>query len=207
MAFITIDPAAQTARENYFLMTNLVVPRPIAWVSSLSPDGVRNLAPHSYFNVISTDPPILHFTQTGRKDTLTNVEASGEFVINLVSMALAEQMNRTATNFPPDEDEFTWAGVDATPSTHIAPPRVAAAPAAFECRVRSILPMGNGNMVFGDVLAVHIDESIWSEGRVDVTAMAPVGRLGGSSYAAVDDVFKLARQTWDDVQQQRSEQP
>ena len=196
MAQIAIDPAAQTPRENYFLMTNLVVPRPIAWVSSLAADGTRNLAPHSYFNVISTDPPIVHFTQTGRKDTLTNVEATGEFVVNLVSADLAEAMNLTSANFPPDQDEFSWAGLDATPSTHVTPPRVAAAKAAMECRVRTILPMGNGNMVFGDVLVVHVDESIWAEGRIDVAAMAPIGRLGGSAYTHVADIFKLTRPTW-----------
>ena len=196
---VSIDPSQQTARETYFLLTNLVVPRPIAWVSSLGPGGVRNLAPHSYFNVVSTDPPIIHFTQTGRKDTLNNVEATGEFVVNVVSEDLAEAMNLTAADFPPGEDEFTWAGVEAIASSSVAPPRVARARAAFECRVRSILPMGNGNMVFGDVLAVHIDQDVWADGRVDVAAMAPVGRLGGSAYATVKDIFKLARPTWADL--------
>jgi flavin reductase (DIM6/NTAB) family NADH-FMN oxidoreductase RutF len=196
MATIAIDPTAQTPRETYFLLTNLVVPRPIAWVSSLAPDGTRNLAPHSYFNIASSDPPIVHFTQTGRKDTLANVEASGEFVVNVVSADLAEAMNLTAADFPPDQDEFTWAGLEATPSDLVAPPRVTAAKAALECRVRSILPMGNGNMVFGDVLTVHLDESIWSDGRVDVAALAPIGRLGGSAYTHVADIFKLARPTW-----------
>ena len=195
-----IDPAASTPRENYFLLTNLIIPRPIAWVSSLAADGTRNLAPHSYFNIVSSNPPIIHFTQTGRKDTLTNVEATGEFVINLVNADLAEQMNVTAADFPPDQDEFTWAGVEATPSTTVAPPRVASAPAAFECRVRSILEMGNGNMVFGDVLLVHVDDRIWSEGRVDPDALAPVARLGGSSYAHINNVFKLPRPLWADLQ-------
>src|SRR3712207_3989578 len=145
MTWITIDPATQTARENYFLLTNLVVPRPIAWVSSLAADGTRNLAPHSYFNIISSDPPIIHFTQTGRKAPLANVGATREFVVNVVSLDLAEAMNLTAANFPPGEDEFTWAHLESTPSTHVAPPRVAAARAAFECRVRTILEMGNGN--------------------------------------------------------------
>ncbi len=200
MASIAIDPAEQTPRETYFLLTNLVVPRPIAWVSSLGPGGVRNLAPHSYFNIASHDPPIIHFTQSGRKDTLGNVETTGEFVVNVVSLDQAEAMNMTAADFPPDQDEFTWAGVEATPSSLVSPPRVAGARAAFECRVRTILPMGNGNMVFGDVLVVHIDEGIWADGRIDVAAMAPVGRLGGSAYATVTDIFKLARPTWADLQ-------
>jgi flavin reductase (DIM6/NTAB) family NADH-FMN oxidoreductase RutF len=202
MTHLLIDPAEHTPRENYFLLTSLVVPRPIAWVSTLDAQGVRNLAPHSYFNVASNDPPIVHFTQTGRKDTLTNVEATGEFVISLVSMELAEAMNLTAADFPPGEDEFTWAGVEAAPSSHVAPPRVAAARAAMECRVRTIIPMGNGNMVFGDVLAFHLDEAIYSDGRVDMEGLSSVGRLGGSWYAAVDDPFRLERPSWADLRQQ-----
>ncbi|MPZ71750.1 MAG: flavin reductase family protein [Nitriliruptorales bacterium] len=196
MAYLEIDPAAQTSRENYFLLTGLVVPRPIAWVSSLSENGVRNLAPHSYFNIVSSDPPIVHFTQTGRKDTLTNVETTGEFVINFVSVELAEAMNLTAADFPHDEDEFAWAGLEAAASTRVSPPRVAAVRAAFECRVRTILEMGNGNMVFGDVVAVHVDESVFRDGRVDMARLAAVGRLGGSWYSAVDDPFRLDRPTW-----------
>ena len=200
MAAISIDPSTQTPRENYFLLTNLVVPRPIAWVSTLGPGGVRNLAPHSYFNIVSTDPPIVHFTQTGRKDTLLNVEDTGEFVINMVSADMAEPMNMTSANFPRDEDEFTWAGVDAIASTHVAPPRVAGARASMECRVRTILPMGNGNMVFGDVVMAHIDERVWANGRVDVAALAPLARLGGSWYGALSDIFKRVRPTWAEIQ-------
>jgi flavin reductase (DIM6/NTAB) family NADH-FMN oxidoreductase RutF len=202
MTHLLIDPAEHTPRENYFLLTSLVVPRPIAWVSSLGPDGVRNLAPHSYFNIASSDPPIVHFTQTGRKDTLTNVEATGEFVISLVSTELTEAMNLTAADFPPDQDEFTWAGVEAAPSLHVAPPRVAAARAAMECRVRTIIPMGNGNMVFGDVLAFHVDEAVLKDGRVDLAGLSAVGRLGGSWYAAVDDPFRLDRPSWADLRNQ-----
>ena len=199
MAFLSLDLADQAPREVYHLLTNVVVPRPIAWVSTVSANGVRNLAPHSYFNIASHDPPIVHFTQTGRKDTLRNVEASGEFVVNIVSRDLAEAMNITAADFPPAEDEFSWAGLEAAASTLVTPPRVAAARAAMECRVRTILPMGNGNMVFGDVLMVHVDTGIWAHGRIDLAALAPVGRLGGSAYATVTDIFKLARPTWSDL--------
>ena len=191
-----IDPAESTPRENYFLLTNLIIPRPIAWVSSLAADGTRNLAPHSYFNIVSSNPPIIHFTQAGRKDTLNNVEATGEFVVNLVSVDLAEQMNISSADFPSDEDEFTWAGLEAAESVTVAPPRVANAPAAFECRVRTILEMGNGNMVFGDVLLAHVDDRIWSDGRVDPEALNPLARLGGSSYAHLRPSFKLPRPTW-----------
>ncbi len=196
-----IDPAAQTPRENYFLLTNLVVPRPIAWVSTLGSDGTRNLAPHSYFNIVSSNPPIIHFTQAGRKDTLHNVEASGEFVVNVVSDDLVEPMNLTSADFPPTEDEFTWAGLETVASQRVAPPRVARARAAFECRVRTILEIGNGNMVFGDVVAVYVDDSIYDGGRIDIQALAPVARLGGSSYADLTHIYKLARPSWADLQQ------
>jgi flavin reductase (DIM6/NTAB) family NADH-FMN oxidoreductase RutF len=199
MADLEIDPATLQGREGYFLLTGLVVPRPIAWVSSLSADGMRNLAPHSYFNACSTDPLIVHFTSTGVKDTLRNVRSTGEFVVNIVSMELLEPMNLTAADFPPGEDEFTWAHLKAAPSTVVAPPRVAAAPAALECRVREIKPVGNGNMVFGDVVHLHVAERVWRDGRVDPHALAPVGRLAGSAYLTPGEVVKIPRPTWDDV--------
>ena len=187
------------------MLTNLVIPRPIAWVSTLGPGGVRNLAPHSYFNIMSSNPPIVHFTQSGRKDTLLNVEDSGEFVVNIVSDDLAEQMNLTSADFPREEDEFAWAGLEATPSSVVAPPRVAVARAALECQVRTIVSMGNGNMVFGDVVAVHIDDSVYVNGRVDPAALAPIGRLGGSAYTHVNDIFKLTRPTWDELKPDHAE--
>lgn len=201
VGFVEIDPFSELeGRRGYFLMTSLVVPRPIAWVSTLSTDGVRNVAPHSYFNAISSKPLILHFTSTGVKDTLTNVRATGEFVVNIVSAELVEKMNLTAANFPPAEDEFDWAGLEAAPSSVVAPPRLAAAKAAFECRLRSVVSMGDGNMVFGDVIRIHVDESVMRDGRVDPILLRPVGRLGGSGYVDVaSGVFELRRPTWDDV--------
>jgi flavin reductase (DIM6/NTAB) family NADH-FMN oxidoreductase RutF len=199
MTDLEIDPAELKGREGYFLLTGLVVPRPIAWVSSLAADGTRNLAPHSYFNVCSSDPPIVHFTSTGVKDTLRNVRATGEFVVNIVSMAQIEQMNLTAANFPPGEDEFAWAGLETARSAVVAPPRVAGAPAALECRVREIKAIGNGNMVFGDVVHIYVAERVWSDGRVDPAALQPVGRLAGSAYLSPGEVIKIPRPTWDDV--------
>jgi len=116
--------------------------------------------------------------------------------VNIVSADLAEIMNLTAADFPHDEDEFAWAGLDATPSTHVAPPRVSGARAALECRVRQVLSVGNGNMVFGDVVAIHIDESIWVDGRVDPDLLEPLGRLSGAYYAALQPSFKIPRPTW-----------
>lgn len=203
-----IDPARLEGREPYFLITSLVVPRPIAWVSSVSAAGVVNLAPHSYFNVISSNPWILHFTSTGEKDTLRNVRATGEFVVNVVTRELVEEMNFTSADFPPDESEMEWAGLAPAPSSRVAVPRVARARVAFECKVDEIVSKGNGHMVFGEVLVAHVDESLFAEGRVDPHLLRPVGRLGGALYTdATGDVFKLPRPTWEQVRTGEAEPP
>lgn len=195
-----IDPARLEGREPYFLITSLVVPRPIAWVSSLSAAGVANVAPHSYFNVISSNPWILHFTSTGEKDTLRNVRANGEFVVNVVTRELVAEMNFTSADFPPGESEFEWAGLEEAPSVRVRPPRVARARVAFECKLNEIVSKGNGHMVFGDVQVAHVDEELLRDGRVDPHLLRPVGRLGGALYTdASGDVFKLPRPTWDQV--------
>ena len=195
-----IDPARLEGREPYFLITSLVVPRPVAWVSSLSPEGVANVAPHSYFNVISSNPWILHFTSTGEKDTLRNVRATGEFVVNVVTRELVEEMNFTSADFPPDESEFEWAGLEAAPSSRVAPPRVARARVAFECRVDDVVSKGNGHMVFGAVVLVHVDEALFVDGRVDPHLLDPASRLGGALYsAAAEGIFKLPRPTWEQI--------
>lgn len=202
-----LDPGDLAPREAYFLLTSLVVPRPIAWVSTVARDGTRNLAPHSYFNIVSSDPPVVHFTSSRRagheKDTLRNARETGEFVVNVVSRELLDAMNTTAADFPPGEDEFAWTGLAAEPSAVVAPPRVARSKAALECRVRQILAIGNGTMVFGDVLCVHVADEVWRDGRVVTEALSPVGRLAGSGYAFVEDVHRLPRPTWDDVRDAR----
>jgi flavin reductase (DIM6/NTAB) family NADH-FMN oxidoreductase RutF len=195
-----IDPSALPGKEAYHLLTSLVVPRPIAWVSTLSPTGIRNVAPHSYFNAISSSPLIVHFTSTGTKDSLVNSRSTGEFVVNVVSRDLAEQMNLTAANFPPEEDEFSWAQIESAPSITVKPPRVAAAKAAFECKVVHIQELGNGSMVFGQVHLILIDPGVMRDGRVDPELLAPIGRLGGSTYTdAAKALFDLKRPTYDDL--------
>lgn len=195
-----IDPARLEGRAPYFLITSLVVPRPIAWVSTISAAGVTNVAPHSYFNVISSNPWILHFTSTGEKDTLRNVRATKEFVVNVVTRELVEEMNFTSADFPPGESEFEWAGLEPAPSAHVAPPRVARARVAFECALDEIVSKGNGHMVFGRVVVAHVDEELIVEGRVDPHLLRPVGRLGGALYTdASGDIFKLPRPTWAQV--------
>jgi flavin reductase (DIM6/NTAB) family NADH-FMN oxidoreductase RutF len=192
-------PGDLAPRAAYHLLTGLVVPRPIAWVSTLSEGGTRNLAPHSYFNVISSDPPIVHFTSSGQKDTLRNARATGEFVVNVVSRDLVDAMNVTAASFPPGEDEFSWASLGAAPSTVVAPPRVADTKAALECRVREILSMGNGTMVFGEVVHFYVADDVWRDGRVQPELLKPVGRLSGSDYAFVEEIHRLPRLTVGDL--------
>lgn len=199
-----IDPSKVDKREAYFLLTSLVVPRPIAWVSTISREGIRNVAPHSYFNAISSQPLIVHFTSTGTKDSLVNARDTGEFVVNIVSRELTQQMNLTAANFEPHEDEFTWAKLASAPSKTVSAPRVAAAKAAMECKVVKIVELGNGSMVFGEVQLILVDESVMRDGRVDPSLLAPIGRLGGSTYTDVaKGLFDLKRPTADELKNGR----
>lgn len=196
---LELDPADWAARQIYFLMTGLVVPRPIAWISTLSEQGVRNVAPHSYFQVVANDPPHVIFSSTGEKDTLRNVRATGEFVVNITTSHVLEEMNATAADLPPGEDEFTWFGIEDAPSAVVAPPRVAAAKAHLECRLVHELPLGNGNLVVGEVVHVHVTPAVWRDGRIDPELLDPVLRLAGTRYATLGEVFKLPRPTWDEV--------
>jgi flavin reductase (DIM6/NTAB) family NADH-FMN oxidoreductase RutF len=188
---LELDLAALPERERYFLLTSVVVPRPIAWISTLDADGVRNLAPYSYFNACSATPPIVHFTSTTSRDSLANVGATGEFVVNVVSENLAPAMRVSSAALYSGEDEFEVAGLETVPSRTVAPPRVAGAKVALECRLRQLLEMGEGTMVFGDVLHVHVERSVWREGRVDPTLLRPVGRLSAPHFTTVSDVYSL----------------
>jgi flavin reductase (DIM6/NTAB) family NADH-FMN oxidoreductase RutF len=197
---LELDPDDWEPRQVYFLLTGLVIPRPIAWVSTRSPSGIRNVAPHSYFNVVAHDPPHVIFSSSGEKDTLRNVQLTGEFVVNLVTQDVVEPMNFTATDFPPEEDEFTWAGLTEAPAQSVHAPRVAEAKAHLECRLVQVVPAGNGNIVIGRVRHMHVDPSVWADGRVDPARYDPVCRLAGTGYATLGEVFKLPRPRWEDVQ-------
>jgi flavin reductase (DIM6/NTAB) family NADH-FMN oxidoreductase RutF len=198
---IEIDTTTLGARDASLLMTGLIVPRPIAWVSTIDGRGRANLAPHSYFNAVSSSPPILMFSSShtsrfnadGRKDTLRNVEATAEFVVNIVSEDLLEAMNRTSAEVPPDVDEFILAGVTKHPSARIGPPRVGEAKVSLECRLNSLVEVGDATVIFGDVLLAHIDEGVWRNGRVDAEALRPMSRLGGSLYAALGSIQRITR--------------
>lgn len=188
---LELDLAELGERERYFLLTSVVVPRPIAWVSTVAPDGTRNLAPYSYFNACSATPPIVHFTSTTSRDSIANVRETGEFVINVVSEDLAGAMRTSSAALRDSEDEFEVAGLRTSPSHRVRPPRVARAKVALECRLRQILEIGEGTMAFGDVLHVHVDGSVWREGRVDPTLLRPVGRLGAPHLTTVAEVYSL----------------
>jgi flavin reductase (DIM6/NTAB) family NADH-FMN oxidoreductase RutF len=188
---LELDLDALGERERYFLLTSVVVPRPIAWVSTVAADGTRNLAPYSYFNACSGTPPIVHFTSTTSRDSIANVRETGEFVVNVVSDDLTPAMRVSSAALHGNEDEFELAGLQAAPSRAVAPPRVARAKVALECRLRQIIEMGEGTMAFGDVLHVHIDRSVWRDGRVDPTLLRPVGRLGAPHLATIAEVYSL----------------
>jgi flavin reductase (DIM6/NTAB) family NADH-FMN oxidoreductase RutF len=196
-----IDPAKLSEREVYKILTGTVVPRPIAWVASISQDGRPNLAPFSYFNIACSDPPLLLFCPQRRgdgspKDTLRNIEASGEFVLHIVSEELTPAMNQTSAEYPADIDEFSAAGLRSVPSLVVAPPRVADAVVAFECRVEQIVHVGNergGDIVIGRVLLIHLRDDVYRDGHIMLNTLKPVARLAGNEYARIGDTFSLAR--------------
>ncbi|KAA9394941.1 flavin reductase family protein [Kocuria coralli] len=180
-------------RAPYRLLTGLVIPRPIAWVSTVDEQGRANLAPHSFFTVASGDPPIVQFTSVGRKDTLRNVEATGEFVVNLVPHALLEPMNATAARVGPEVDEFGLAGLTPAPSQQVRPPRVAETPAALECTVHEVIPVGDSVLVLGRVVAAVVDEAMLDGDRPAEERLDPVGRLSGSRYVTYGRTVNLGR--------------
>jgi len=178
----------------------IVVPRPIGWISSLSADGTVNLAPYSFFNAVGDNPHYVVFGSGGVKDSLSNIEATGEFVCSLATYDLREAMNVSSAAVPPDVDEFALAGLTPAPSHAVKPPRVGESPVALECRLFQTLNLpgfdggpGAYTMVVGQVVGVHIDDALIVDGRVDITKARPIARLGYMDYAVVDDVFAIPR--------------
>jgi len=191
----------------------IVVPRPIGWISSLDADGVVNLAPYSFFNAISYTPPQVMFSggpaalrspARPLKDSIANIEATGEFVHSVATWDLREAMNKTAIESPADHDEFDYAGLTKAPSELVKPPRVAESPIHLECKyIQSVrlkeLPGREPNvMVIAEVVGVHIDESVLTNGLVDPHKLKPIARLGYLDYTLVDDFFTMPRPRWPD---------
>ena len=178
------------------LLKAVIVPRPIAWVSSLSEDGIGNLAPHSFFTVASEDPPIVQFTSVGTKDTLSNVNSTGEFVVCLANLPLVGQVNSTGTDYPPEVDEFEAVGLAVEPSETVRPPRVADSPVAIECRTENTLSFGVSTVVFGRVTCIAIDEAVMEGDHPDVSLLAPLARLGRNEWSTIGEVMKIDRIPW-----------
>lgn len=192
-----IDPSELDTNSVYKLLTGAVVPRPIAWVSSRSHEGVLNLAPFSFFTVASREPPMLAISigpRTGgedyAKDTLTNLRESQEFVINMVSLSLANAMHETAINYPPEVDEFTRAGVTPAPCEVVNTPRVAEAKISMECTVEHMLRLGSDYLVVGRMHRYHIEDALLANGRIDQQALDPLGRMAGN-FTKIETLFDL----------------
>lgn len=198
-----IDIHTIPEQERYKLLIGAVAPRPIAWVSTIDAAGNLNLAPFSFFNAVCSNPMTLLFcvgvadTPDRKKDTLRNIEAVPEFVINMTNEETATAMNLTATPLPPTQSEFTWAGLTPLPSRTIRVPRVAEAPIAFECTLQRIVvvsdQLGGAAVIFGEVQCVHVRDDLYANGRILLEPYKPIGRLGGNGYVRVTDTFDMAR--------------
>jgi flavin reductase (DIM6/NTAB) family NADH-FMN oxidoreductase RutF len=199
MARTEVDPAEIGHGAFYLFLNSVVVPRPIAWVSSRSASGVDNLAPHSFFTVSSVDPPIVQFTSVGRKDSLNNIEQTGEFVVCFAPARLMEQVNASATDFPPEISEFDAVGLEREASATVAPPRVAASPVALECALHATVPFGSSTVVMGRVQHAAIDEEAMRDGRPAIDVLQPTARLGGNEWAQlgqVDEITRISVSEW-----------
>lgn len=193
-----IDPSHTSNLDNYKLLTNLIVPRPIAWITSQSRDGVVNLAPFSFFNAVSGAPPYIIFSvglndAREPKDTARNIRASGEFVVNLVTEDLFDAMNLSSANFPPGESELEAAKLHTAPSVRIMAPRVEEAQVSLECKLFNEQSLGTNTLFIGEVVMFHVDDKLIGA-RMHVENFAPIGRLGSPSvYCRTTDRFDIAR--------------
>lgn len=199
-----INCSETKTEQLYRILIGSVVPRPIAWVSTVNENGVNNLAPFSFFNIFSVKPPMLGFapgykrpapgqTKPQAKDTLVNVRAGGEFVVNVVSQFLAPQMNQTSGDYEPEVSEFTAIGLTPAASTMIKPPRVQEALISMECKVFHIHELGGSALVLGEILCLHLKDEVIKDGLVDIDVLQPIGRLGGIEYSTVKDRFAIDR--------------
>ena len=198
-----VDPSVLPARDVYRTMIALITPRPIGWVSTVSQSGVTNLAPFSFFNGVGATPPTLVFStvnhRDGRpKDTLVNIEATGEFVVNVASYDMRDKVNESSEELPHGESEFERFGLEAAPSERVRPPRVAASHACFECALHQIVRVGEGalaaSLVIGRILVMHVaDHVLDDKGRIDPGRLDTIGRLGGEEYVRTTDRFSMGR--------------
>ena len=192
-----VEPDGLDAKALYRLMISIVVPRPIAWTSTISADGVLNAAPFSYFQALSSKPPTVMISVGRRrggaaKDTRSNIEATREFVVNLVSEGSGVRMVRTSVDYPPEVSEFAEAGLTPVPSTKVRPPRIGESAVSLECRLDRVLDVGTSGVCIGEVLAIHIrDDVLAADGTVDPWKLRPLARLGGTSYAPLREIVEI----------------
>ncbi len=186
--------------NGYALLNSLVVPRPIAWVSTLDTHGRANLAPHSFFNVASADPPTVMFTSVGDKDTLRNVRETGEFVVCVASAPLLHAVNDSSAPFEHGSDEAEELGIAMEPSVVVAPPRVAASPASIECRLDRLVEVGTSTVVLGTVVLVTVADDALDGSHPTMEGLMPLSRLGRNEWGLPPEVIRLDRpRTVDDV--------
>jgi flavin reductase (DIM6/NTAB) family NADH-FMN oxidoreductase RutF len=199
---MTINPNDNAALDNYKLLTNLVIPRPIAWVTSRSEKGIINLAPFSFFNAIGADPLyiVMGFGRAadgGKKDTPRNIDFTGDFVVHLITEDLIDAMNISAADFPPDESEVDAAGLHTVPSTVVSVPRLAEAQVSLECKLHSSQPIGANWLYIGQIVMFHIADHLVGP-RLHINNFAPIGRLGSPSmYCRTTDRFDLPRLSYE----------
>lgn len=196
------DPASLARNDSYKLLIGSVLPRPIAWVSSMDKEGNLNLAPFSYFTAVCSKPMTLLFCpgillNGEKKHTWQNIEVVPEYVINICNEETAEAMNLSASLLPHGHSEFDWAGVTPVASLAISVPRVAEAPISFECTLQRIVTVndrpGGGAAIFGEVQLIHVRDDIYQNGYIDLESLKPIGRLAGPAYTRVNDVFEMKR--------------
>ncbi len=196
-----VAPDAPGSEGMYQLLSDCVVPRPIALVSTIGPEGIQNVAPFSFFNAVSSSPPTIAVSVSRRqgelKDTLRNIEHSGDFVVNIVDDNIAEQMNATSADFPPEISEFQATGLTPVAGDRVAAPRVEEAPVSLECKLVQIVEIGQGPrrsaLIIGEVILFHVRDGLFSNGRVDPQRLKAVGRLGGNLYSHTREIFEMVR--------------
>ncbi len=197
-----LDPETLAARDRYLLMIATILPRPIAWVATTSPDGAANLAPFSFFTGICANPMTICFAPVNdrngkKKDTLVNIELTKQFTVNIVNEQNALKMNQTSAPYPYGVNEFEKAGVTAIPSLKVKPPRVKESPVSYECELHQIVRIGEGalagNLVIGRVVLFHCEDSLYNGGKINHQDIHAIGRMEGSWYARTNDSFQLPR--------------
>ncbi|MFQ5914580.1 MAG: flavin reductase family protein [Nitrospinota bacterium] len=201
-----IDPSGHNGRQNYLLLSGMVVPRPIGFITSLSADGLLNAAPFAYFNAVANKPPMVIFSPTyqgaekegysgekEKKDSLRNVEETGEFVVNIVTEDIAEAVNICASSYEHGVSELEKAGLTPLPSRIVKPPRVAESPGSLECQVRHIIDLGSHNLIVGQVVMFHLRDDLFEDGTVNVHRLRPIARLSKNYYTRCQDIFEMVR--------------